>query len=812
MISFLLVTAYFSLGIITYIYIGYPLILTLFSYLIPKPRVKRDEIRPTVSLIISCYNEENVLPEKLANSLTIDYPKERLEIIVVSDGSTDRTDEIALEHRDQGVKLIRIEGRLGKTMGLNEAVAQASGEIIVFSDANAMYQPDAITKMVENFADESVGYVVGRAKYINVDTTASAKSEDAYWHYEIFLKKLESKLHSIVGGDGAIYAIRKELYETLQATDINDFVNPLQIISKGFRGIYEPGAICLEETSGSFRKEINRKIRIVNRSFIGLLRNKSVMNPFITGIFSLEIISHKLLRWLTPLFIISLSISSIILSIIPWRHEHMFQCSSAIIVLFFVCSYIGYIFSSDPKLPSLFYYPFYFTAVNIAALIGTIKSLKGTVFVTWDTPRTNNKSIITVNNFTSLLIHCLFVVNICYLAFLIEEITHADDAGIKILFWLSIVIIFYVYFGYPIVLYFLSALAKKPTTIGDVTPTVSLLICAYNEESIIADKIENSLQLEYPADKLKIVVASDGSDDQTNEIVEKYTDNRIKLFAYKTRNGKVSVINKTVPKLESEIIVFSDANTMYKTDAIRKLVRHFYDPTVGAVSADVILSHDKTSIGKSESIYYLYERWIQAKESAVGSIIGADGGMYAIRRHLFTAPSDNIILDDFIISMNVTKKGYRLLYDEEAIGHEKTSTSPVEEFLRKSRVIAGAIQAMRHYEGIPSVGSKMLFFCFISHKLLRWLIPLFMILIFCTNGLLVAMTPSGWYQLAFVLQILFYIIAALGMIMSTCTSNRFLSVPFYFCLMNGAALCGIYKGLLNKQSVKWRMFARAEKY
>ena len=132
----------------------------------------------------------------------------------------------------------------------------------------------------------------------------------------------------------------------------------------------------------------------------------------------------------------------------------------------------------------------------------------------------------------------------------------------------------------------------------------------------------------------------------------------------------------------------------------------------------------------------------------------------------------------------------------------------MEEFLRKTRVIAGAIQAMRQYEGIPSVGSRMLFYCFISHKLLRWLIPLFLIVIFCANGLLVAINPSIWYKMVFVLQILFYIIAILGMIMSKRTNNRLFSIPFYFCLMNGAALCGIYKGLFDKQSVKWHMFAR----
>ena len=189
---------------------------------------------------------------------------------------------------------------------------------------------------------------------------------------EIFIKKLESRLHSIVGGDGAIYAIRKELYEPLQATDINDLVNPLQIIAKGYRGVYEPEAICREQTSGSFTKEFNRKVRIVNRSFSGLLRVGAVLNPFDTGMFSFQIISHKLLRWLAPFFILAFVGASTSLALLPNNDATLFQTIVAFIALFVFLAYLGYSFVEDPHLWPIFHYPYYFIAVNTASMDGTI--------------------------------------------------------------------------------------------------------------------------------------------------------------------------------------------------------------------------------------------------------------------------------------------------------------------------------------------------------------------------------------------------------------------------------------------------------
>ena len=249
------------------------------SHFKPATGIAKDAIRPSVSLLISCYNEEAIIRQKLENALQLNYPAGKMQIVVISDGSTDRTDDIVAEFQQSGIRLVRQEGRLGKTCGLNLAMTKIDSDIVVFSDANAMYHQDAIVRLVENFNDPSVGYVVGEARYVNTSTSSASTSENTYWQYEIMIKKMESKVHSVVGGDGAIYATRRELYEPLEQTDINDFVNPLQIIAKGYRGVYEPAAICYEDPAGDFAREFKRKTRIVNRSFSAILRIPAVLNP-----------------------------------------------------------------------------------------------------------------------------------------------------------------------------------------------------------------------------------------------------------------------------------------------------------------------------------------------------------------------------------------------------------------------------------------------------------------------------------------------------------------------------------------------------
>ncbi|MHC4453631.1 MAG: glycosyltransferase family 2 protein [Planctomycetota bacterium] len=795
-----------SIILIAYVYIGYPCFLTLFGS-IRWRKLKIADIKPSVTLIISAFNEEKCIREKIENSLVLDYPKDKYEIVVVSDASTDDTDRIVRQFEKRGVHLVRQEERLGKTVGLNLAVSQAKGQIIVFSDANAMYQKDAIRKLVRHFNDGKIGYVVGEARYTDINQTGSAKSENLYWQYEIFLKKMESRLHSVVGGDGAIYAIRRELYEDLLSSDISDFVNPLQIILKGFRGVYEPEAVCWEDTAGSFKKEFQRKVRIVNRSFSGLLRMRSVLNPFKTGIFSLEIISHKLLRWFVPVFLIIFILSILGISIYDIK---TFQWGIILFTFFVWCTYIGYLLADHFKIWPIFYYPYYFVSINIASLIGIYRSLRGNVQTTWSSIRTDEKVERKIYDWRKSLIHIFVVIVSCISIQVIGNLFDIHLLVDRVFFWIAVAITCYVYMGYPIALVFLSKYYRKPICRKEITPEVTLLICAYNEDEIIAAKINNCFELDYPPDRLKIVIASDGSSDRTNDIVRQYKDERLCLIDYPERRGKIGVINETVPKLTSEIVLFSDANTMYRKDAVKKMVRNFADSSVGAVSADVIVHNERTSFGKSESAYYHYERWVQKKESEFNSIIGADGGMYAIRRDLFVPPSSNIILDDFVISMNVALKGYRVIYEEEAIGVEESADSGKTEFLRKSRVIAGAIQSIMQKEGVPSIKQKGLFFCYLTHKFLRWLMPIFMIGLFIANCRLSFLSGETIYGFSLALQGSFYLLALCGIFFVKNINLQIISKPFYFCLVNGAALYGIYMGIFNKQSVKWQKFVRVD--
>jgi cellulose synthase/poly-beta-1,6-N-acetylglucosamine synthase-like glycosyltransferase len=530
---------------------------------------------------------------------------------------------------------------------------------------------------------------------------------------------------------------------------------------------------------------------------------KEVMNPFNTGIFSLEIISHKLLRWFAPVFLICLVTSSILLAI----HGNIFFQGLALgMGAGLLLSMIGYFMRGKTQLPSYFFLPYYFLTVNYASLVGIIRSLRGDIQITWDTVRSPED----ISRYRNKSVHYFFFGSIIVTTLILIISAQADIPlfPVQLLLWSGFLTICYTYFGYPATLFCWSKINTVSLSKGPITPSVTLLICAYNEEQVIEQKIINSFEITYPSEKLTIAIASDGSSDRTNEIVSRYENENLLFFNFPERQGKIGVINAVVPQLDTEIIIFSDANTMYAPDAINKLVRNFNDPKVGAVSADVILHNEKTSFGQSESLYYTYERWIQQKETEIWSIIGADGGMYAIRRELFTAPSPNIILDDFVISMNVALGGHRVVYEPEAFGYEKGTVSHRIEFLRKSRVIAGAIQSVKQCEGVPSTSQIILLFCYLSHKFLRWMVPLLLVLIFLLNFHLALNFPGVLYKVTAALQLSFYLSAAFGYFLRDIQFTSILAVPFYFCLENGAALYGIYKGLFNKQPVTWKKFDR----
>jgi cellulose synthase/poly-beta-1,6-N-acetylglucosamine synthase-like glycosyltransferase len=369
-------------AVVAYVYIGYPLLLKLAHMAFGRVPSHPPAAEPPVTLVISAFNEEASIREKLENTLQLDYPADRLQVLVVSDASDDRTDDIVREFADRGVRLLRMAERGGKTVGLNAAIREASGEVVVFSDANAMYRRDALRRLSAPFADRTVGAVVGESTYHDSET-ASEASESLYWKYETAIKRLESETGSVVGGDGAIYAIRRGLYVPMRADALSDFVNPLQIVKSGHRCLYEPAAQSVEKAAEGFDREFRRKVRIVNRAWRAMLSMPELLNPFRHGFFALKLISHKLLRWLAPVFLALLLAANFALL----GRGALYAATLAAQLAFYALALTGHLLRHRKHMPRLLSVPYYFTMVNIASARGILGAFKGETYTTWTTAR-----------------------------------------------------------------------------------------------------------------------------------------------------------------------------------------------------------------------------------------------------------------------------------------------------------------------------------------------------------------------------------------------------------------------------------------
>ena len=367
-------------ALVAYVYFLYPALLFLMSGGARENPNYGEYDPPRVTLIISAFNEEDCIAEKLENSLELDYPSELLEILVVSDASDDRTDDIVGGFAERGVKLLRMADRGGKTLGLNAGVEAANGEVIVFSDANAMYRRDAIRALVAPYADDRIGAVIGESTYSEPDSD-SGKSESLYWRYETAIKRYESALGSVVGGDGAIYSVRKELYRAMPAEALSDFINPLQVVEQGRRCVYDSRAISVEGVADSFQKEV----RIVNRGWRAVMSMKRLMNPFRYGIFSWKLVSHKLLRWLVPFILVLV----FVLNAALLNSDPLYRALFLGQLVFYGLACAGAVLSKSREVPTVLYVPYYFCLVNYASARGIIEAYKGMTYTTWSTARTD---------------------------------------------------------------------------------------------------------------------------------------------------------------------------------------------------------------------------------------------------------------------------------------------------------------------------------------------------------------------------------------------------------------------------------------
>lgn len=380
-----------ALALLAWVYLGYPLTLCLLKWAGVGRPAQTGPLEPPVTLIISAYNEAQVIEAKLLNCRELDYPSDRLEILLVSDASNDGTDDL-IRRAGPPFRLLAMATRGGKTLGLNTALAQASGDLVVFSDANALYQPDAVRQLVRYFADPEVGAVTGESRYVLGSNDASTVSETTYWSYELWIKGLESHLGSLVGGDGAIYAIRRDLYRELAPGDLSDFVNPLQIVAQGYRNVYAPEAISWEGGAESYNAEFRRKVRIVNRAWRGTFKMRQLLNPLRSGYFACQLLSHKVLRWLVPFWLLlALTANGALVALAP-PAAPVYGVLLAGQLLFYALALLGWLAASRPpsalgRLGPVLSVPYYFCLVNLASGVALVEIFRGKEYRTWASSR-----------------------------------------------------------------------------------------------------------------------------------------------------------------------------------------------------------------------------------------------------------------------------------------------------------------------------------------------------------------------------------------------------------------------------------------
>jgi cellulose synthase/poly-beta-1,6-N-acetylglucosamine synthase-like glycosyltransferase len=367
-----------SVGLIVYVYAGYPLCLHLLARLRADPP-SRAPFQPTVTIIIPAFNEARVIGATIENKLALDYPAEKREIIVVSDESTDGTDDIVRAYADRGVKLLRQEPRQGKTAGLNRAVAMAGGEVLVFSDANSIYAPDALTHLMANFADRRVGYATGKMVYTDAEGTIIGDGCSAYMRYENALRAMESDIGSLVGVDGGIDACRKSLYRGMRADQLPDFVLPLSVVTQGYRVVYEPRAQLKEHTLTTGSAEYRMRVRVALRAMWALRDMRHLLNAARYGIYSWQIFSHKVLRYLVIIPMVTAFIANLMLIATP---EYLALFAGQI--AFYAMAWKGS--RGGGRQPAYVALPYYFTVLNLACGHALYRFLKGEKQVLW-TPR-----------------------------------------------------------------------------------------------------------------------------------------------------------------------------------------------------------------------------------------------------------------------------------------------------------------------------------------------------------------------------------------------------------------------------------------
>ena len=374
---------------------------------------------------------------------------------------------------------------------------------------------------------------------------------------------------------------------------------------------------------------------------------------------------------------------------------------------------------------------------------------------------------------------------------------------IEAIFWMSLALLVYTYAGYPVLAWVWATLRPRPSTTGAIEPTVTVLVVAYNEAPRIGPRIENLLALDYPPERLEIVVASDGSTDGTAERARAYASRGVRVIAFEDRRGKPSVLNDLLPKARGEVVVLADARQTFEPGAVRALVACFADPRVGAVTGDLVLRRrdDGGVVGDAVGLYWRYEKFIRRSESRAESVAGVTGAIYAVRRELFEPVAADTILDDVLIPLRIARRGYRVLLEPGARAHDRAPATAREEFTRKARTMAGKFQMFARERWLLSPFANRLWLATISRNGLRLLVPFLLVSALGAN---LGLAGTPFYRVTLAAQLAFYGVALAGYAAGGARRRLgLLSVPYVFCLLNAAIVVGLARFVSGRQQVTW---------
>ncbi len=365
-------------SVLLYVYLLYPLAVRMLAAW-SGVRPRRGTALPTVTIVVTAYNEERSIRAKLDNLTGQNYPQELLSIVVASDGSSDSTEEIASSYDPARVQVLRLEGRRGKTACQNAAVTAATGEILVFTDATTRLRADALRCLVGGFADPNVGCVGGSLRYVSDLDNVIGREGEAYWSYELRLRAAESALGSLIGVSGCLYAVRGSAYRPIHPDLISDFVIAMQMREQGLRTVLAPEAVCFEATLGIASEELSMRVRVAIRTINALIRERRFLNPFKYGSFAWQLWSHKVLRYASPLLWLGALAANLALAREPLYLILLIGQTSLL-----AAGAVGFILLNHQLKPGLFGKPYYFLLINLAALIATVRYLQGERMVVWN--------------------------------------------------------------------------------------------------------------------------------------------------------------------------------------------------------------------------------------------------------------------------------------------------------------------------------------------------------------------------------------------------------------------------------------------